>query len=247
MTNPSPLLCVEDLAVRYGRVIALRGVSITVGRGELIGVIGPNGAGKSTLLGTIAGAVRAASGGVKFEGNDLLRMPPEAIARLGIALVPERRRIFSRLSVEENLRLGATARRSVGGWRDGIDEVAEVFPLLKAKLGVTASSLSGGEQQQLALGRALIARPKLLLVDEPSLGLAPKIVDEVFAVLLRLRESGITVLLVEQNAVRTAATADDTYLLVSGVSRRLQKHERVVDELARSYLGASNLQTDREV
>jgi branched-chain amino acid transport system ATP-binding protein len=210
------LLELDDVTVTYGRIAALRGVSLNVRRGELVGVVGPNGAGKSTMLLTIAGVLKPAKGDVRFDGESLTRRRPEEIVRAGICLVPERRHVFTRLTVEENLRLGATVRRRDSDVRESIDSVCTRFPVLRDRLRSPANQLSGGEQQQLAIARALLARPQLLLVDEPSLGLSPMMVDRVFDTLEELRAEGVTILLIEQNAVATIEMADRTYVLRHG-------------------------------
>ena len=211
----APMLALEELVVRYGSVPAVRGVDLTVERGELVGLIGPNGAGKSTTLHAIMGVVPAAGGDVRLAGRSIRGRAPESIARAGISLVPEGRRIFGGLSVEENLRLGLAARRRNGA-ADPLTEAFELFPILAEFRARQAGALSGGQQQQLAIGRALVAAPDLLLLDEPSLGLSPTVVDAVFAALGAIRERGVTVLLVEQRAQRTVALADRTYVLANG-------------------------------
>jgi branched-chain amino acid transport system ATP-binding protein len=214
-----PVLEVGELAVHYGGVAALRGVTLEVGPGEIVGLIGPNGAGKSTLLHAIMGLVPAERGEIRLNGGPLLGLPPERVARSGVALVPEGRRIFAGLTVEENLRLGLAGRRTRDGAEEDIAAVYELFPIVSEFRRRHAGALSGGQQQQLAIGRALVARPDLLLLDEPSLGLAPKIVDIVFEALAEIRRRGLTVLLVEQRAQRTVAFADRTYLISNGEIR----------------------------
>jgi branched-chain amino acid transport system ATP-binding protein len=209
------MLDLRELVVRYGRVTALKSVSLNVNEGEIVSVVGPNGAGKSSLLGAIAGVVDVSSGSITFDGGSLVGERPEAIARRGIGLVPEGRHIFGKLTVLENLRLGgSTIERSAIAGR--IDEVLERFPDLKRYIKSNAGRLSGGEQQQLAIARALIARPRLMLLDEPSLGLAPLIVRKVLDTLGELREAGITIVLVEQFASQARAIADRTYVLSLG-------------------------------
>jgi branched-chain amino acid transport system ATP-binding protein len=219
VTAGAPALEVDGLGVRYGGVSAVRDMSLEVGRGEIVGLIGPNGAGKSTTLHAIMGAVPIDAGDIRHAGRSLRGRAPEAIARGGIALVPEGRRIFGELSVNENLRLGLSGRRSREGSDEAMDEVYTLFPILRDHGRRPAGALSGGQQQQLAIGRALVASPDVLLLDEPSLGLAPKVVDLVFAALEEIRRRGITVLLVEQRAQRTVAFADRTYLLANGEVR----------------------------
>ena len=212
------LLELDAVDVRYGRVAAVRGLTLEVAAGEIVGLIGPNGAGKSTTLHAITGLVPPAAGDVRLAGRSLRGRRPEAIARAGIALVPEGRRIFGEFSVEENLRLGLAARRGNGA-ASALDGVYELVPVLAEMRRRHAGALSGGQQQQLAIGRALVAGPDVLLLDEPSLGLAPAIVELVFDALAAIRERGVTVLLVEQRAQRTVAFADRTYVLGNGELR----------------------------
>jgi len=211
-----PVLRVEDLRVEYDGAIAVRGVSLEAKRGTIVGLLGANGAGKSSTLGAIAGLVAPAGGTVALDGEVVSGQPPEDVVRKGISLVPEGRRIFDNLSVEENLRVGATPR---GGdtFADDLAEVYGRFPTLEKFRRKAAGNLSGGEQQQLAIGRALICRPTVLLLDEPSLGLAPKIVAQVFDTVAQLREAGVTILLAEQFVAKTLAIADHVYVLNHGV------------------------------
>jgi branched-chain amino acid transport system ATP-binding protein len=213
----SAVLELENLHVRYGSVPAVRGLNLEVGRGELVGLIGPNGAGKSTTLHAIMGVVTPAAGDVRLSGQSVRGRSPEAIARAGISLVPEGRRIFGELSVEENLRLGLSARRSNGS--DPLGAAYELFPMLADFRDRQAGALSGGQQQQLAIGRALVAAPDVLLLDEPSLGLSPTLVDTVFGALTEIRNRGVSILLVEQRAQRTVALADRTYVLANAELR----------------------------
>jgi branched-chain amino acid transport system ATP-binding protein len=210
------MLAVDGLVVRYGGVTAVSGLDLELRGGEIVGLIGPNGAGKSTTLHAIMGAVPLHAGDVRLAGRSIRGRAPESIARSGIALVPEGRRIFGELTVEENLRLGFSGRRDRGGGEAAIELVHDLFPVLAEFRRRPAGALSGGQQQQLAIGRALVASPDVLLLDEPSLGLAPKIVDVVFDALAEIRRTGIGVLLVEQRAKRTVAFADRTYLLANG-------------------------------
>ncbi len=214
----SAVLELESLDVLYGSVPAVRGLTLEVGRSELVGLIGPNGAGKSTTLHAIMGVVAPAAGDVRLAGRSVRGRSPEAIARAGIALVPEGRRIFGELSVEENLRLGLSARRQRNG-SNPLDAAYELFPMLADFRERQAGALSGGQQQQLAIGRALVAAPDVLLLDEPSLGLSPTLVDTVFAALTEIRDRGVSILLVEQRAQRTVALADRTYVLANGELR----------------------------
>jgi branched-chain amino acid transport system ATP-binding protein len=233
-----PLLELRGVAARYGPLEALHGIDLAVGEGEVVAVLGANGAGKTTTLRAISGTVRT-SGDVLFAGKPLSRRP-EAVARAGIAHVPEGRGTFAQLSVDENLRLGAHVRRDRAGVKADYDRVLERFPTLADRRGQAAGSLSGGEQQQLALARALMQRPRLLLLDEPSLGLAPLVVTEFFRVVGELNEQeGLSVLVVEQNAILALASSSRAYVLevgrvaVAGTSAELQRHESV----RRSYLG----------
>ena len=211
-------LAVEKLTVRYGAVEAVRGLSLEVKPGEIVGLIGPNGAGKSSTLHAIMGAAPVVGGDVRLDGRSLRGRRPEDVARRGIALVPEGRRIFGELSVEENLRLGLAGRKR-GRTGDGLARAHELFPVLREFRSRQAGVLSGGQQQQLAIGRALAADPDVLLLDEPSLGLAPKVVDVVFEALAQIRDSGLGVLLVEQRAQRTVALADRSHVLANGELR----------------------------
>ncbi|HEU5491357.1 MAG TPA: ABC transporter ATP-binding protein [Gaiellaceae bacterium] len=209
----------RDLEVAYGGVPAVRGLSLTVAAGEIVGLIGPNGAGKSTTLHAIMGLVPASAGDIRLADRSLRGRPPEAIARSGIALVPEGRRLFAELTVDENLRLGLAARPRGAMTGDEIEEIAQLFPIVEEFRQRPAGALSGGQQQQLAIARALVARPSILLLDEPSLGLAPQVVDLVFSTLRTIAERGIGVLLVEQRAQRTVALAARTHVLANGELR----------------------------
>ncbi|GED90466.1 ABC transporter ATP-binding protein [Streptomyces sp. 6-11-2] len=210
------MLRVNDLTVRYGAVTAVDRVSLEVPEGKVIALVGVNGAGKSSTLAAISGLVKAESGSVELDGEQLSRLPPETVVRRGIALVPEGREIFASLTVEENLHLGTLGRGDRGSAREATEEVLEQFPVLRKYLKSSAGKLSGGEQQQLAIARALLSNPRVLLLDEPSLGLAPQVVDLVFDVIDGLRDRGVTVLLVEQNATRAIELADFTYVLRLG-------------------------------
>jgi branched-chain amino acid transport system ATP-binding protein len=214
-----PALELEKLCVNYGSVPAVRDLSLTVAKGEIVGLIGPNGAGKSTTLHAIVGLVRIRSGEIRLAGTSIAGRKPEAIARGGVSLVPEGRRIFAELSVEENLRLGLVGRNGRAGEAADLEWLRELFPVIVDARRRQAGTLSGGQQQQLAIARALVAAPDVLLLDEPSLGLAPAIVDVVFDVLLKIRDRGVTVLLVEQRAQRTVALADRTYVMTNGELR----------------------------
>jgi branched-chain amino acid transport system ATP-binding protein len=234
-----PLLELRDVLARYGPIRALHGVSLTVDEGEVVAILGANGAGKTTTLRAICGMVRTA-GEITFAGRTIARRSPEGIARLGIAHVPEGRGLFTELSVWENLRMGAVVRGGQKALRQDTERVLGYFPWMEKRRDQQAGTLSGGEQQMLALVRGLVSRPRLLLLDEPSLGLAPTIVRELFAIVQRLNEEdGLTVLVVEQNATIALETASRAYVLevgkvaVSGESAELQRHEGV----RKSYLG----------
>jgi branched-chain amino acid transport system ATP-binding protein len=216
---PPAALEVEDLWVNYGSVPAVRQLTLTVGIGEIVGLIGPNGAGKSTTLHTIVGLVPARSGDIRVHGASIVGRRPEAIARGGVSLVPEGRRIFAQLTVEENLKLGLVARKDRTESGRDIGWIEELFPVVHEFRARQAGTLSGGQQQQLAIARALVARPSVLLLDEPSLGLAPTTVDVVLGALAEIRARGVTVLLVEQRAQRTVALADRTYVMTNGEIR----------------------------
>lgn len=233
------MLVVEDLHVNYGRIPALQGVSIEVRAGEVVGLIGANGAGKTTTLGAIIGLLTPARGSIVFEGSLISGWAPERVARTGIALVPEGRQVFSTLTVAENLSIGTTSRRKHKDLQRDVERELDRFPILRKYQRVPAGRLSGGEQQQLAIARALVSRPRLLLLDEPSLGLAPQLVDLVFDVLAGLRDDGATILLVEQNAARTVDFADRTYVLRTGRIAAHGHREAMArsPEVASAYLG----------
>lgn len=244
------LLSVRSLEARYGAIVAVRDVSLDVAEGELVALIGSNGAGKSTTLSVIAGLRGATRGSVTFDGAPLTGRPPEAVARRGIAMVPENRGIFPTLTVAENLRLGAYLRRDRDAVRSDLDGLSQRFPVLGERRGQLAGTLSGGEQQQLALARALISRPRLLMLDEPSLGLAPTLVDRVFELVSELHREGVTILLVEQNVRRTLQVVDRAYLLRTGrveaSGRPAELHELV--DIESVYLGgASSAPTSRPI
>lgn len=219
MPDAQPVLEIDGLEVRYGRVPAVRALSFEVCRGEVVAIVGPNGAGKSTTLHAVMGVIRPAAGEIRYLGDSLVGIAPEEIARRGIALVPEGRHIFAHFTVEENLRLGLVGRRSKEGIDDDLERVFELFPVVRDFRRRTAGALSGGQQQQLAIARALLARPELLLLDEPSLGLAPSVVDAVFETLAEIRDQGVTIVLVEQRAQQAVAFADRTYVLANGEHR----------------------------
>ncbi|HUG37187.1 MAG TPA: ABC transporter ATP-binding protein [Candidatus Limnocylindrales bacterium] len=213
------MLAVRGLHVRYGRVTAVRAAALTVERGELVTIVGPNGAGKTSILRAITGLVPAAAGTVQLDGAPITTRAPEDIVRLGVVMVPEGRELFGALSVRDNLRLGAYSTPRAGRARRiaaDLDRVVALFPALRPRLERAAATLSGGEQQMVAIGRALMARPRLLVLDEPSVGLAPLVVRDIFAVLARLKAEGLTMLLVEQNARAAFRIADRGYALAPG-------------------------------
>jgi len=234
------MLAIEGLKVRYGAVEALKGISLRVGQGEVVTLIGGNGAGKSTLMRAIGGLVKVAGGSIRFEDRDITGIRGHECVRLGIGHSPEGRMVFGDQSVRDNLVLGAYARRDEDGIAADIERYFGIFPRLAERQDQLAGTLSGGEQQMLAIARALMARPKLLLLDEPSLGLAPLIVREVFSVIRRLRQDGMTILLVEQMANQALAVADRAYVIETGtITLEGTGAELLRDERVRSaYLGA---------
>ena len=236
------MLRLESLHAGYNGVEVLHGVSMHVNSGETVTIVGANGAGKSTLLNAIAGVVRPSEGAVSFESRDIAKMRAESVAATGCILVPEGRQIFPDLSVHENLLLGGYVRWRRGGMsrsKREIDEICRLFPILAKRRGQHAGTLSGGEQQMLALGRALMARPRLLMLDEPSMGLAPLVVREIFAVIAQLRDEGTTILLVEQNARAALAIADRGYVMETGRIMLEGTVEELHDnhDVRRAYLG----------
>jgi len=230
-------LKVENLTVNYGAIRALRGVSFQVAEGEIITLIGANGAGKSTTLNAISNIIKKTQGAVFFDGKDISSSPPDRIVASGLVQVPEGRRVFANLSVRDNLEMGAYTRRD--SIRADMEKVFSIFPRLKERLRQTAGTLSGGEQQMLAMGRALMASPRLLLLDEPSMGLAPILVDEIFSVIKGINETGTTVLLVEQNAYKALALASRAYILETGeIIKSGMAADLVKDEAVKAaYLG----------
>ncbi|MDR1030231.1 MAG: ABC transporter ATP-binding protein [Treponema sp.] len=212
----SVLLEVSDLTVHYGAIQALRGISFEVAQGEIITLIGSNGAGKTTTLHAISNIIKKTRGTVRFEGVDISTLPPDRIVASRLIQVPEGRRIFANLTVGDNLEMGAYTRRDKGGIKQDLAMVYGLFPRLKERIRQAAGTLSGGEQQMLAMGRALMASPRLLLLDEPSMGLAPILVDEIFAIIRRINEAGTTILLVEQNAFKALGLAVRAYILETG-------------------------------
>ncbi len=235
----APLLVMEDVAANYGDFQALFKITLQVYAGQIVTLIGANGAGKTTTLRVISGLVRPKSGKLRFLGQDLSRVPPHQMVARGVSHVPEGRQLFPHMSVEENLRLGAYVGRTRSEIKQGLEEQFELFPRLRERRKQLAGTLSGGEQQMLALARALMARPKLLLLDEPSLGLAPKIVEEVFEKIQQVGQSGVTVLIVEQNVVDGLSISDRGYVVENGATtlqgsgKELLANERV----RAAYLG----------
>ncbi|MGB9673067.1 MAG: ABC transporter ATP-binding protein [Anaerolineales bacterium] len=236
------MLEIENISASYGAITALRGVSLNIQKGELVALIGVNGAGKSTLLKTVAGVMRPTQGKITFEGESLIGKSPEDIIRRGIALVPEGRDIFASLTVEENLRLGAFIRHNRAEFDQDLKSIFGLFPILNERFRQLGGTLSGGEQQQLAIARALMSHPKLLMLDEPSLGLAPALVDQIFELIQVLHQQGTTILLVEQNVDRSLEIADRAYLLhtgrvqISGTPQQLRSHV----DIESVYLGGEN-------
>ncbi len=234
------MLKVNDVSASYGAIQALRGVSLEVSEGQIVALLGANGAGKSTTLKVISGIIRPSGGSVEFQGRPIHRRSPETIVSMGISHVPEGRQLFTELTVEENLRLGAHTRRDRDGIKRDMDLVYQYFPLLAERQKQPAGSLSGGEQQMLAIGRGLMARPKLLLLDEPSLGLGPTLVQEIFQMIKTIsREEGLTVLLVEQNATMALSVSRYGYVLETGriVLEADAAELRENETVRRSYLG----------
>lgn len=233
------MLKVENLKVRYGMIEAIKGISFEVRDGEIVTLIGANGAGKTTTMHAISGLLKPAAGTITLDGKDLVKMPPHKIVSLGLAQVPEGRRVFAQQTVEENLVLGAYTRKDRSGIEEDKNKVFDLFPRLKERRTQLAGTLSGGEQQMLAMGRALMAKPKIILMDEPSMGLSPLLVKEIFHIIEDINKQGTTVLLVEQNARMALAIADRAYVLetgkitLEGTGEELAKDERV----RKAYLG----------
>lgn len=233
------MLKVTDLSVNYGVIPALKGISFEVNQGEIIALIGANGAGKTTILHTVTGLVEAKSGTIEFEGNDITKVPAHKIVAMGMAHVPEGRRVFPEMTVYQNLMLGAFTRKDPAEKQASLETVYEHFPRLKERARQVAGTLSGGEQQMLAMGRALMSRPKILLMDEPSMGLSPIFVNEIFTIIGEVSREGTTVLLVEQNAKKALSIADRAYVLetgsisLSGPATELLNNDRI----RKAYLG----------
>ena len=239
--SQASMLKVKDLKVNYGGIEALKGISFDVEQGQIVTLIGANGAGKSTTLRAISGLVKTASGAINFLGRDIIPFNAQQVVAEGIAMVPEGRRVFDNLTVKENLKIGAYLRKDKDEIESGIEDIYQRFPRLKEREWQLAGTLSGGEQQMLAVGRAMMARPKLLMMDEPSLGLAPLVVRDIFAIIRELKAEGITILLIEQNANAALRCADQAYVLetgritMSGSGEALLADQRVRD----AYLGST--------
>lgn len=216
MSDKNPILQISDLYVAYGSVLALHGVSLEVHEGELVSICGVNGAGKSTVLKAISGVVKPRSGSILFKGKEVVGKKPEQLHKLGMALVPEGREIFPSLTVEENLRIGAFGKYQAQRYAADLEDIFNLFPILKERYHQAGGQLSGGEQQMLAIARALVSHPDLLMLDEPSLGLSPTRVDQIFELIIELKSRGMTILLVEQNAQRALGIADRAYLFSNG-------------------------------
>jgi branched-chain amino acid transport system ATP-binding protein len=237
----SALLSVRGLVLVYGKIVAVKGIDLDVDAGKVVCLIGANGAGKTTTLRGLSGLLRPKAGTVEFSGEVISRLPPHRIARLGVIQVPEGRQIFTRMSVAENLRIGAFAVTERSEIARRLDEVVAVFPRLGERLRQSAGLLSGGEQQMLAMGRALMANPNVLLLDEPSMGLAPKLVDEIFGLIAKLKAARRTILLVEQNARLALEVADDAYVLETGRIRLSGKARDIANDpqVLAAYLGGA--------
>ena len=233
------MLTINDINVFYGAIHAIKGVSLEVNEGEIVTLIGANGAGKSTILRTISGLLKPKTGTIQFEGQEIAGMPAHEIVKTGISQVPEGRRIFAEMTVLENLELGAFTRKDKDGIKADMELVFNRFPRLKERIGQLAGTLSGGEQQMLAMGRALMSRPRLLLLDEPSMGLAPLLIKEIFAIIQDINKTGTTVLLVEQNANMALSIANRAYVLETGriTLSGAAKELAASDEVRKAYLG----------
>ena len=233
------MLKVTDLTVHYGAIQALRGISFDVNQGEIITLIGSNGAGKTTTLHSVSNIIKKTSGKVEFENVDITNVSPDAIVKTGLIQVPEGRRVFANMSVKENLEMGAYTRKDKAGIKADMEMVYGLFPRLKERIKQLSGTLSGGEQQMLAMGRALMSSPKLLLLDEPSMGLAPILVDEIFSIIQEINKTGTTILLVEQNAFKALSIADRAYILETGTVIKSGKAcDLINDEAVKSaYLG----------
>ena len=239
MTTQTPLLELRDLDVAYGGIRAVRGLNLTVNHGELVSLIGANGAGKSTTLRAICGLVPRAAGDILYDGRSIAGAPSYTLVREGLVMVPEGRGIFGQLTIEENLAMGAYSRRDTDQVRQDTEHVLEIFPRLRERLKQSAGTLSGGEQQMLAMGRAMISRPRLLLLDEPSMGLAPIMVDKIFEVINTISQEGVTILLIEQNAKLALEASNRGYVMESGRMILEGPSQQLLDDpkVRAAYLG----------
>ena len=232
------ILSIHDLSVNYGGIEAVKGISFDVHEGEIVTLIGANGAGKTTTLDTIAGLLRSRGGDIVFQGESIAHKAPHLIVKDGLALVPEGRRVFAQMTVEENLEMGAFTRAN-STVEPGLEKVYELFPRLKERRRQVAGTLSGGEQQMLAIGRALMSKPRLIMLDEPSMGLAPLLVSQIFSIIRELKDTGVTILLVEQNARMALRIADRAYVLETGRVKLSDSADALLnnDEVQKAYLG----------
>lgn len=240
MSDAGPLLAVEQLNVSYGAIAAVRDLSFEVPQGEIVTLLGPNGAGKTSTLNALMGMTRCSAGSIRLDGREIRGATVEQRVWQGLALSPEGRQVFERLTVAENLRLGGASSRAKAQAAATFEEVTELFPILRERMGQLAGTLSGGQQQQLAIARALMSRPRALLLDEPSLGLAPTVVDAIFELIAALRDKGITIILVEQNVTRSLEIADRGYVLEGGrlvMAGDAAQLRGAGDELVGAYLG----------
>lgn len=236
------MIKIDNLVVSYGGIEALKGISLEVPSGKIVTLVGANGAGKSTTLKSIVGLVKPKSGSIAYEGTDLTKLSTEYMVKKGIALVPEGRRVFADLTVLENLKIGAYTRKDSKGIAQDLEKVYSLFPRLKERTWQTAGTLSGGEQQMLAIGRALMSRPKLIMMDEPSLGLAPIVVKELFGIIKKINEEGMTVLLIEQNANAALKIADIGYIMETGRITLKGEGKELLnnEEIKKAYLGEAH-------
>ncbi len=233
------MLSVKNLKVHYGAIQALRGISFDVNEGEIVTLIGSNGAGKTTTLHAVSNIIARTGGSILFENEDITKAAPDAIVKKGLIQVPEGRRVFANLTVKENLEMGAFTRKDYKEIKNDMEKVYSLFPRLKERIRQLSGTLSGGEQQMLAMGRAIMSKPRLLLLDEPSMGLAPILVEEIFSIIKEINESGTTILLVEQNAYKALAIADTAYILETGsVAKKGKASDLIADEdVKKAYLG----------
>lgn len=233
------MLSVKDLKVHYGAIQALSGISFDVQEGEIVTLIGSNGAGKTTTLHAVSNILSITGGSIVFQGEDITRRTPDSIVKAGLVQVPEGRRVFANLTVKENLEMGAFTRKDAKEVKSDMERVYSLFPRLRERSTQLSGTLSGGEQQMLAMGRALMSKPRLLLLDEPSMGLAPILVEEIFSIIKEINENGTTILLVEQNAYKALAIADTAYILETGtVAKKGRAEDLIADEdVKKAYLG----------